>query len=135
MTVVDSPEVSASIRFQRRYRRETALGGIVRPLVVLVEFLVKPSFVERFRDVIAANATASLQREAGCKRFDVLCDPAEPRRFVLYEIYDDDEAFAAHLVSSHYQSFAASIDNQIDQRAVSRLAFCGEMATDEGIAR
>ncbi len=107
----------------------------MRPLVVLVDFLVKPSFVARFRDLIAANAIASLQREAGCKRFDVLCDPAEPRRFVLYEIYDDEEAFAAHLASSHYQSFAASIDNQIDERAVTRLAFCGEMAAAEGIAK
>ena len=84
---------------------------------------------------MAANAKASVERETGCKRFDVLCDPAEPRRFVLYEIYDDDEAFAAHLASSHYQSFAASIDNQIDQRAVSRLAFCSDIATAEGIAR
>ena len=105
----------------------------MRPLVVLVEMLVKPSFVMRFRDLIAANAKASVQREAGCQRFDVLCDPAEPRRFVLYEIYDDEEAFAAHLASSHYLSFAASIDNQIDQRAIRRLAFCGEWATAEGI--
>jgi quinol monooxygenase YgiN len=105
------------------------------PLVVLVEMLVKPSFVTRFRDLIGANAKASVEREAGCKRFDVLCDPAEPRRFVLYEIYDDEEAFAAHLASSHYQNFAASIDNQIDQRTVSRLAFCSEMATAEGVAK
>ncbi|MBV9288546.1 MAG: antibiotic biosynthesis monooxygenase [Hyphomicrobiales bacterium] len=103
----------------------------MRPLVVLVEFLVKPSFVARFRDLIAANAKASIERETGCRRFDVLCDPMEPRRFVLYEIYDGEEAFAEHLASSHYQSFAAAIDNQIDRRAISRLAFCGELATTE----
>lgn len=106
----------------------------MRPLVVLVEFLVKPAFIGRFRDLIAANAKASLEREAGCKRFDVLFDPVEPRRFVLYEIYDDEEAFAAHLASSHCQSFAASIDNQIDRRVMSRLAFCSETATAEGAA-
>ena len=100
----------------------------MRPLVVLVEFLVKPSFVARFRDLIAANAKASLGCEAGCKRFDVLCDPGEPRRF------DDEDVFAAHLASSHYQGFAAAIDDQTDQRAISRLAFCDEMATAEGIA-
>jgi quinol monooxygenase YgiN len=105
----------------------------VRPLVVLVEFLVKPSFVARFRDLVAANAKASLECEAGCKRFDVLCDPGEPRRFVLYEIYDDEDAFAAHLASSHYQGFAAAIDDQTNQRAISRLAFCDEMATAEGV--
>jgi (4S)-4-hydroxy-5-phosphonooxypentane-2,3-dione isomerase len=106
----------------------------VRPLVVLVEMLVKPSFVAQFRDLIGANAKASVEREPGCRRFDMLCDPAEPRRFVLYEIYDDEDAFAAHLASGHYLSFAASIDNQIDQRAIRRLAFYGEMATAEGMA-
>jgi quinol monooxygenase YgiN len=47
----------------------------MRPLVVLVEFLVYPSFVAQFRDLIAANAKTSLKREIGCKRFDVLVDP------------------------------------------------------------
>jgi quinol monooxygenase YgiN len=95
--------------------------------------LVKPSFIARFRDLIADNAKACVEGEVGCQRFDVLCDPAEPGRFVLYEIYDDKEAFAAHFASSHYLSFAAAIDNQIDQRAIRRLAFCGEWATAEGI--
>jgi len=132
---VDSPQVSVSIRFSKALReRELRWGGFVRPLVVLVELLVKPALVGRFRGLIAANAKASLEREAGCKRFDVLCDPAEPPRFVLYEIYDDEEAFAAHLASSHYQSFAASIDNQIDRRVIRRLAFCDETATAEGLA-
>ncbi len=100
----------------------------MRPLVVLVEFLVNPSFVGRFDDLISANAKASLERERGCKRFDVLFDPKEPRRFVLYEIYDDEAAFDEHLASAHYRSFAAAIENGIEQRSVRRFAFIGEMA-------
>ncbi|HTZ68469.1 MAG TPA: putative quinol monooxygenase [Roseiarcus sp.] len=106
----------------------------MRPLVVLVEFLVKSSFIAQFRDLIAANARASLEREAGCKRFDVLVDPAEPRRFVLYEIYEDEAAFDEHLASSHYLSFADAIEDGIGQRSISRLAFCSAMATSEGIS-
>jgi (4S)-4-hydroxy-5-phosphonooxypentane-2,3-dione isomerase len=100
----------------------------MRPLVVLVEFLVKPSFAGRFRDLISANAKASLEREMGCRRFDVLFDPKEPRRFVLYEIYDDETAFDEHLASAHYRSFAAAIENEIEQRSVRRLAFDDERA-------
>lgn len=100
----------------------------MRPLVVLVEFLVKPSFVERFRDLISVNAEASLEREKGCKRFDVLFDPKEPRRFVLYEIYDDEAAFDEHLASAHYKTFAAAIENEIEQRSVRRLALTGRRA-------
>lgn len=106
----------------------------MRPFVVLVELLVKPSFVRRFRDLIAANAQASLEREAGCKRFDVLSDPSEPRRFVLYEIYEDEAAFDEHLASSHYLSFADAIEDGIEQRSVSRLAFSSAMASSENIS-
>ena len=106
----------------------------MRPLVVLVEFLVKPSFVAEFRDLIGANAKASLEREMGCKRFDVLVQPAEPRRFVLYEIYEDEAAFDEHLASSHYLSFADAIENEIEERSVRRLAFCGEAAASVEIS-
>ncbi len=100
----------------------------MKPLVVLVEFLVKPSFVARFRDLISVNSAASLDQERGCRRFDVLFDPKEPRRFVLYEIYDDETAFDEHLASAHYRSFAAAIENEIEQRLVRRLAFSDERA-------
>jgi (4S)-4-hydroxy-5-phosphonooxypentane-2,3-dione isomerase len=106
----------------------------MRPLVVLVEFLVKPSFVAQFRDLIAANAKTSLEREMGCKRFDVLVEQEEPRRFVLYEIYENEAAFDEHLATSHYLSFADAIENEIEQRSVRRLAFCREMATSDDIS-
>jgi (4S)-4-hydroxy-5-phosphonooxypentane-2,3-dione isomerase len=106
----------------------------MRPLVVLVEFLVYPSFVAQFRDLIAANAKTSLKCEIGCKRFDLLVDPEEPRRFVLYEIYENEAAFDEHLASSHYLSFADAIENEIEQRSVRRLAFCREMATSDDIS-
>jgi (4S)-4-hydroxy-5-phosphonooxypentane-2,3-dione isomerase len=113
---------------------QTALGGgIMRPLVVLVEILVKPSFVTQFRDLIAANAKTSLELEIGCKRFDVVVDPEEPRRFVLYEIYEDEAAFDEHLASSHYLSFADAIENELEQSSVRRLAFSGEMAISDDI--
>jgi (4S)-4-hydroxy-5-phosphonooxypentane-2,3-dione isomerase len=106
----------------------------MRPLVVLVEILVKPSFVTQFRDLIAANAKTSLEREMGCKRFDVLVEPEEPRRFVLYEIYEDEAAFDKHLASSHYLSFADAIETKIEERSIRRLAFCKEVATSDEIS-
>jgi quinol monooxygenase YgiN len=98
----------------------------MRPLLVL---LVKPSFIAQFRDLIAVNAKASLEREVDCKRFDVLFDPEEPRPFVLYEIDEDQVAFDEHLASSHYLSFAEAIEGEIEQRSISRLAFSSAMAT------
>ena len=94
----------------------------MRPLVVLVEFLVKPSFITRFRDLIAVNAEASVERETGCKRFDVLVESEQRRRSVPYEIYEDEAAFDDHLASSHYLSFADAGENRIEE--CSRQAPC-----------
>jgi hypothetical protein len=41
----------------------------MRSLAVLVEFLVQPSFIAQFSDLIAANAKASLEREMGLQAF------------------------------------------------------------------
>jgi autoinducer 2-degrading protein len=95
----------------------------VKPLAVLVEFLVKPAFAERFGELIRVNAAASLERERGCQRFDVLVESEEPRRFVLYEIYDDVGAFDLHLRSLHYRSFAEAVEDQIEERSIRRLSF------------
>ena len=103
----------------------------MRPLVVLVEFLGKPSFIAQFRDLIATNAKASLEREVGCTRLDVLFDPEESRRFVLYEICDDGPAFDEHRASSRYLSFADPIEGEIEQRSVRGLTFFSAMATSE----
>jgi quinol monooxygenase YgiN len=103
----------------------------VRPLVVLVEFLVKPAFAKRFGELIVANAEASLKSETGCRRFDILTVPEEPRRFVLYEIYDDTGAFDLHLRSGHYRGFADAIAEGIEERSVRRLAMYGSPATGD----
>jgi (4S)-4-hydroxy-5-phosphonooxypentane-2,3-dione isomerase len=95
----------------------------MQPFVVLVEFLVNPAFIAPFRDLIATNAKTSLKRETGCERL--------PRRFVLYEIYEDEAAFDEHLASSHYRSFAGAIESELEQRSVRRLAFCPEMAASD----
>jgi autoinducer 2-degrading protein len=100
----------------------------VRQLAVLVELLVKERFAGRFGELIMANAEASLRNEEGCRRFDVLVGSDEPRRFVLYEIYDDERAFDLHLRSAHYQSFAKAIDDEVEERSVRRFSFFYEVS-------
>ena len=90
-------------------------------LALLVEFVVRPGFAERFGELVLANAQASIEHEQGCRRFDVLVEAEDGRRFVLYEIYDDEAAFDLHLRSPHYRSFAAAIDGEIEKRSVRRL--------------
>ena len=93
------------------------------PLVIYVDFTVKQGAVERFRELILANARHSLQDEPGCRRFDVLVSAEAPRRIVLYEIYEDAAAFDFHVTTPHYKVFAAAAEDLIETRSVQRLTF------------
>lgn len=77
------------------------------PFAVIVEIEVKAGARKRFDVLLRANAAATLEREPGCLRFDLL-DCGEGRRLTLYEIYSDAAAFDAHLATDHYATFAAA---------------------------
>lgn len=69
--------------------------------VTLVHVRVLPDQLDAFLDATRANHEGSV-REPGNLRFDVLRDPADPTRFVLYEAYLDAAAAAAHKTAPHY---------------------------------
>jgi autoinducer 2-degrading protein len=70
---------------------------------VLVDLTVRPDRVEEFLDGIRTNALVSLRDEPGCLRFDVHRLLDDPRRFVLHEVYVDEDAFStAHRQAPHY---------------------------------
>ena len=46
------------------------------------------------------------REEPGCRFYQAYRDPAEPRVFHIFEIYDDEAAVEAHGASEHFQAFA-----------------------------
>ena len=46
--------------------------------------------------------TASTRQEPGCRSYQAHRSPAEPRRFFLYEQYDDQAALEAHRATPHF---------------------------------
>lgn len=73
--------------------------------VVTVTFEVYPAHVNAFREAVLAQARNSLDREDQCRRFDVCFDPKRLDRVFLYELYDAEPAFKAHLETEHFKSF------------------------------
>lgn len=69
---------------------------------LLVQMEVRPGRREEFLAGIAANAEASVRDEPGCLRFDVCAVDGDENRFLLYELYTDADAFAAHKASPHF---------------------------------
>ena len=69
---------------------------------LMVQVEVRPELRNDFLAAIAANAEASVRDEPGCLRFDVCSVEGDEHRFVLYELYADAAAFAAHKASPHF---------------------------------
>jgi quinol monooxygenase YgiN len=90
----------------------------MKPYVIIVEFRIKSGEMPRFMPLMLENAERSLKDEPGCRRFDVLT--GEDGRIVLYEIYDDEAAFAAHLKSRHFRHFDEASKELIASKRVER---------------
>ncbi|WP_036258930.1 putative quinol monooxygenase [Mesorhizobium sp. WSM3224] len=86
--------------------------------VVWVDFRLKPGTRDSFRELVDANATASVCNEAGCRRFDVTEARGEPDRIVLYEIYDSEAAFDEHCRTAHFDEFNTQITPLVDSKSV-----------------
>lgn len=87
---------------------------------LIVEFRIKPDFIEAFHAAIVENARASRDTEPGCRQFDVCRDPATPGLFFLYELYDDDAAIDAHVRSAHYKHMDSSTTSWVEKKTVWR---------------
>ena len=74
--------------------------------VLVVNLRIKPENVERFMQQALENARAA-RTEPGCRQFDVLVDPQDKTKAMLYEIYNDEKAFEAHQQTPHFKKYLA----------------------------
>lgn len=68
-------------------------------------------------DLLRAMVTPS-RGEAGNLRYDLWREAAEPRRFVLDELYVDEQAVAAHRASPHFQNYTARVSELASRTAL-----------------
>jgi quinol monooxygenase YgiN len=73
--------------------------------VVTVEFDIDETRVEGFMRAMTAQAENTLNLEPECVQFDVCFAPDQSTRVFLYEVYEDEAAFKAHLESDHFHVF------------------------------
>jgi tripartite-type tricarboxylate transporter receptor subunit TctC len=71
--------------------------------------------------LLLRNARQSLDTEPGCRQFDVCRWPDDECRFLLYEIYDDAQAFQAHLAADHFKAFDAAVTPWLSAKSVQLL--------------
>jgi (4S)-4-hydroxy-5-phosphonooxypentane-2,3-dione isomerase len=99
-----------------------AISGTAEAFGLVVEFTVRVEHSDNFRRAIELNSEASVSKEPGCLRFDVLQALGDPATFVLYELYKDEAAFLFHRQCAHTQEFLAVAKPWITNQTVKRLS-------------
>ena len=89
--------------------------------VVLVRFVLQPGQRAAFEDLVKRNAAASVRDEPGCRRFDVLTPRDGSDHVVLYEIYNDRDAFEAHKRMPHYLAFKEASESLVQSLDLDEL--------------
>ena len=83
--------------------------------VVAVRFELTPAGAETFKNAVLINAAASEMTEPGCRQFDA-CFNEDGSHCFLYEVYDNEAAFDAHKVSTHFLKFRETIEGTVKDR-------------------
>lgn len=85
---------------------------------VAVTFEIEPAAFARFVTRVRRQAEDSLTLEPLCHRFDVLVADDLSARVFLYELYENREAFDAHLRSAHFLAFDKEVSAMIFRKEV-----------------
>jgi len=81
-------------------------------LVVHVFVHVKPEYLDAFIQATIENSRSSLQEE-GIARFDFIQQIDDPTRFVLVEVYRDEQAPTRHKETTHYARWRDSVSEMM----------------------
>ena len=78
--------------------------------VTLVEIQIKADKLDEFLEAFRPNHEGSI-KEAGNRRFDVLQDPTDPTKFLIYEAYASEEDSKLHKTTEHYKACKAALED------------------------
>jgi autoinducer 2-degrading protein len=79
----------------------------------MVSINVKQGQTEEFLEAFRINYEGT-RREPGNLRFDVLRNPEDEHKFVIYEVFKSPEALEEHRKTAHYKECVRRIDPIID---------------------
>lgn len=73
-------------------------------ICVAVVYMIKPGHEEE-AVALFQPLTAATRAEPGCRMYRVHRSTGDPRRFFLYELYDDQAALDAHRAAPHFEQY------------------------------
>ncbi len=82
--------------------------------ILMVRLKVKEERIDDFIAASIGDASGSVLNEPGCRRFDIIQAGDDPTSFAFCEVYNDEDAFAAHTTYPHFKSWDAAVKDMFD---------------------
>ena len=77
-------------------------------ILMQVQLTVKTDNIEAFKTATLANAKETIL-EPGNIRFELLEDQSNPTKFVLLEIYENEDSMTKHFASGHFKAWQQTV--------------------------
>ncbi|MAE80522.1 MAG: hypothetical protein CL695_02940 [Chloroflexi bacterium] len=82
--------------------------------ILMVRLKVKEDRIDDFIAASIGDARGSVLNEPGCRRFDIVQAADDPTSFAFCEVYNDEDAFAAHTTYPHFKEWDATVKGMFD---------------------
>jgi quinol monooxygenase YgiN len=93
---------------------------VVEPIsgefVLVVELEIDPAQIDKFKAAIKENGETAVRVEPGCKSFNAVFEKENPTLVRLFEVYENADAFRAHLETPHFKKYAELTKDMVKSR-------------------
>src|SRR5215831_1843656 len=96
--------------------QRASADAIQGQFVLVVELEIEPSQLEPFKAAIKENGETAVRVEPGCREFNAVFEKDNPTRVRLFEIYENADAFKAHLETPHFKKYAETTKDMVKSR-------------------
>ena len=91
-------------------------ADITGPYVRIAELEVDPAQLESFKAAAKEVGESSVRVEPGCLVLYAVSEKENPGRVIVFEIFQDEDAYKTHVQTPHFQKFRARTDNMVKSR-------------------
>ena len=88
-------------------------------IIVNAVLTVKAGLADQVFPILSTVYKAA-QNEPGCLRYTLHQSIENEHQFMLYEVYQDEEALEAHITSDHYKAYREQIELYLEDRQVTK---------------
>ena len=98
-------------------RSEQAIAQTGPLHILVVEYDIVPAEIDKYLTAVKELGAASV-KEPGFRQLFITTSQKDPNHVLLFELWDDAAAHAAHVKTDHFKKYQATTGNMIAKRNI-----------------